>query len=334
MKILKPLEFVSRLPRRLPVVFLYGNNLALQRFYLNCLRSSLQALTYTTIDSAKQLAIVAAPSLFEEENSGKLIFLASAGERDLAPLQSFIEKVSDAHVLVVASSLPIKSKLVSYFLTHKSHAALPCYDLKTQELKGFIAQAGAKGKMALTPEALLFLAESFLSCPDLLLSELEKLSLYQSSQGEPLSLKAAQALVSCHNQLNLDSLIQALMLGNVSLLLRSFSPAFIEDEFILIIRSLIRNYCQLFELLTHVQQNVPFVEALERLSVPVFFQLKPLFAQLVERCSLALCAQVLERLLLLEKAYKNQEVNWPEVQANLVAVAQKVYPTAILTNKP
>jgi DNA polymerase III delta subunit len=324
MKIQKPLDFVTRSTSRLPIVLLYGNDPTLQQFYLNCLRSSFAQLTYTIIDSSKQLAGVIAPSLFDGENSGKLIYLVNAGERDLAMLQTFAENAERSHLLVIASALPTKSKLVSYFLTHKSHAAVPCYDLKSHELKSFIAQIASKREISLTPDVLLFLAEAFATHPHVLFTELDKLFLYQADQKELLSLKTAQSLVCFNNPLKLDALSQGMLLGNMSLLLSSLSTSLIEDEFILIIRSLIKNYCQLFEILTHMQQSIPYAEALERLSTPVFFQMKPLLAQAAERWSLAQCATALERLLLLEKAYKNQEVQWPSVQAELLAIANKI----------
>jgi DNA polymerase III delta subunit len=328
MKIQKPLDFVSRPTKQLPVVFLYGNNPTLQQFYLNCLRTSYANLTYTAIDSAKQLAGVAAPSLFDGEGNGKLIFVVNAGERDLAALQAFAESADRSHLLVITSALPTKSKLVSYFVAHKSHAALPCYDLKPYELKSFITQIATKRGMTLAPDVLVFLSEAFATHPHVLFSELDKLFLYQAEQTEPLSLKIAQSLISFNNPLSLDHLSQGMFLGNAPLLMSSLSSSLIEDEFILIIRSLIKNYCQLFEILTHMQQRVPFAEALDKISTTVFFQMKPLFAQATERWSLAQCAAALERLLLLEKAYKNQEVQWPSVQAELLAIAKTASPTA------
>jgi DNA polymerase III delta subunit len=321
MKIQKPLEFLGESSSRLPVTLLYGNNLSLQQFYLDCLRASFPELAYTTIESIKQLGIVTAPSLFDEEGSGKFIYLAGAGERDLAVFQSLVE--TPPHLLVVASSLPSKSKLVSYFLAHKKHAAFPCYDLRPQDLKEFISQTALKRGMTLAPETLLFLAETFVAHPNLLLSELDKLFLYQASQETPLNLKTAQSLINFNNQLNLGSLIQALLLKDPSLLLRALSFPLIEDEFMLIIRSLIKNYCQLFEVLTHLQQKISFTAALQQVSTPVFFQLKPVFEQAAERWSLEQCAGALERLLLLENAYKNQEVSWATVQARLLAIAER-----------
>lgn len=324
MRIQRPLEFACNPPNHLRAALLYGNNRSLQQFYLSCLKAALPSTSCVTIDTAKQLPTVATPSLFAEENNQQLVFLSTAGERDLSTIQSFIADPSHHHLLIIASSLLTKSKLVSAFLEHKSHVAIACYDLKPQELKTYIQLSARKRNLQLTPDALTFLAETFVPFPELLLSELEKLTLYQLQEPKPLDIETVKSMTGLNSQLDLDSLIQAILLGDSGRLITSLSAHLIEEEFILIVRALIRNCTQLFELLAHIRKGLPFAKAVESLSAPIFFQLKPTFAQAAERWSLEQCAFCLEQLLLLEKAYKNQELNWTDVQAYLL----KILPTS------
>jgi len=324
MKILRPLEFALKPPAHLRAVLLYGNNPSLQRFYLSCLKTATRSTRLAHLDSSKHLPAIAAPSLFSLQDDRQMVFLATAGERDLPAILSFLEKSSDSYVLIIASTLATKSKIVSHFLDHKSYVALPCYDLRAQDLKTYIQlSAQAKG-ITLTSEALLFLAETFIPFPELLHSELDKLALYQLSKATPLDLETVKAMTGLNSPLNLELLIQALLLGDRLLLLQSLSSFLIEEEFILIVRTLIRNFCQLFEILAHMRMGTPFSMAITRLSTPVFFQLKPIFAQAGECWSLEQCSQCLEQLLTLEKSYKNQELTWPMVQAKLLTIAHQI----------
>jgi DNA polymerase III delta subunit len=322
MRLSKPLEFCNNPPPPLRALLLYGQNESLKNFYLSCLKKAL-SVELQVIDSAKHLPTVSTPSLFSKADDRQLIYISTANDRDLPILTSFMEDHTRTHLLVIATSLPTKSKLVTTFLEHKTIPAIACYDLKPSDLKDFMTQLLQKQGIQLTPEALLFLTETFCSSPELLWSEFEKLSLYQGGHLPLLDLAIVKSIVEFNHSLDLEALTQSLFLSDIPLLLSSLTPFLIEEEGILIIRTLIKRYSQLFELLALCHQGMSPSKALEQLSTPVFFQLKPIFLKAVDRWSLALCAQALECLFLLEKRYKSQEYGWTEIQAGFLFMAQR-----------
>ncbi len=204
-------------------------------------------------------------------------------------------------VLYVTESLPATSKLRVWAERAGNVIALACYKDEGAGLEQFVRDTLRGYGLRAGNDVTRFLATQLSGDRQIIVNELEKLSLYVGDEAEEVSIDDAMAAVGENNDQSFDELCQAVAGGDIVRLCRLSDKLLMEGQpGLLIARSLMR-YFQRLEIIALKRADGASIDAIiEGLRPPVFFKAKPMLKAHASRWSAAACATALARLHMLE----------------------------------
>jgi DNA polymerase-3 subunit delta len=233
-------------------------------------------------------------------------------------------------VLYVTESLPATSKLRSWAERAATVGAIACYKDEGAGLEQFIRDTLRGYGLRAGNEVVRLLAHQLSGDRQIILNELEKLSLYVGDEAEEVALEDVLATVGENNDKSFDDLNNAVAGGDMVALCRLSDRLLMEgNPGLLLVRSLMRYFQRLETLALKRAEGMSVDAAIEALRPPVFFKAKPLLKAHASRWSAPACAEALARLQLLEldsKRYSDEAVT--RVAHGLMQVALLASPAA------
>ncbi|WP_170920978.1 DNA polymerase III subunit delta [Enhydrobacter aerosaccus] len=178
----------------------------------------------------------------------RVIRVRPAGEESVAALENLIAAgAGDALVVLEAGNLTPRSNLRTLAETESLLAALPCYMDTAEALEGLVESAARAAGFAVDPAALDWIVDRLGGDRGQTRSEVEKLLLYKSGDGNrTITLEDAVAVLGDTAAVGIDDVIAATFDGEIVALDRALDRVFAEGgNSIQLVRSLQRHADQL-----------------------------------------------------------------------------------------
>lgn len=212
-------------------------------------------------------------------------------------------------ILYVADSLS-GSKLRPWAEKASDIGCVPCYKDEGMNLEAVIRDTLRGYGLRANTEVIRYLAAQLNGDRQIILNELEKLSLYVGDEAEDVTLEDAQAAVGENNDRSLDDLCLAVAVGNVAGICRLSDRLLTEGNVgVVLVRAMMRYFAKLEDIANARNQGMSLDAAIDALRPPVFFKAKPQLKQAAQRWTQGAVADALARLQLLEldsKRYADQ----------------------------
>jgi DNA polymerase-3 subunit delta len=215
-------------------------------------------------------------------------------------------------VLYVTESLPATSKLRVWAERSAEVAAVACYKDEGAGLEQFVRDTLRGYGLRAGNEVARFLATQLSGDRQIILNELEKLSLYVGDEAEEVSLEEAFAAVGENNDQSFDELCQAVASGDMVRTCKLSDKLLMEGHpGLLIARSMMRYFSRLEIIAIKRSEGMSIDAIIEGLRPPVFFKAKPVLKAHASRWNAEHCATALARLQMLEldsKRYSDESL--------------------------
>ncbi len=224
--------------------------------------------------------------------------------------EALAARASSNFIILYATDSLAGSKLRAFAERTNAIAALPCYKDEGAGLESLIRETLRGYGLRANTEVTRFLAAQLNGDRQIILNELEKLSLYLGDEQEEVSLEDALAVVGENNDKSLDDLAHAVAMGDVAGLCRLSDRLLAEGQVgFLLVRAVMRHLVRLRSLAEARDAGQSLDAAIEGLRPPVFFKMKPMLKSHAPRWPSARCTAALGKLQLLEldaKRYNDQ----------------------------
>jgi DNA polymerase-3 subunit delta len=257
------------------------------------------------------------PSLLADELAAyslmapkRVILLRDADDSLLLAIQAALSGRAASNVLIAyAVDSLAGSKLRNFAERASDFAALPCYKDEGASLESVIRDALKGYGMRAEPPVIRFLATQLNGDRQIVLNELEKLSLYMGDEAEIVSMDDAVAAIGENNERSMDDLAFAVASGDMVSLCRLSDRLLDEGNVgLLMVRAVMRHLQKLNQLaMRPAHQSLD--AAIESMQPPVFFKAKPMLKAHAQRWTATACTQALAKLQMLEldsKRYADQ----------------------------
>ena len=152
-------------------------------------------------------------------------------------------------IIIKGENIKSNSKIKKYFDSHKSFISVVCYKLTKNYKKKFIDSFLNKEGCKLTKEAYWFLLENASEEYKFLEGELLKVVNFGKN---PIELEQIRKLLSNHNQIQLDDLFFASMLGNFSLIINKSQLSIQSSSDAYSFLNIVKNFSKI---LVHTSEN-------------------------------------------------------------------------------
>jgi DNA polymerase-3 subunit delta len=204
-------------------------------------------------------------------------------------------------VLYVTESLPATSKLRMWAERSAEVAAVACYKDEGAGLEQFVRDTLRGYGLRAGNEVTRFLSTQLSGDRQIILNELEKLSLYVGDEAEEVSLEDALAAVGENNDQSFDELCHAVASGDMVRTCKLSDKLLMEGHpGLLIARSMMRYFSRLEVIAIKRSEGMSIDAIIEGLRPPVFFKAKPVLKAQASRWNPEHCATALARLQMLE----------------------------------
>lgn len=238
----------------------------------------------------------------------RAVRIAGAGDALAELLEAFLaDAAGDSLVILEGDELSARSALRKLFEGAKRGAALACYRDEGEGLEALVRTRLKQEGLAVSTEALDYLAAHLGSDRGITNRELEKLALYMAAPGaaKRVELADAEAVVGDSALLALDDLVYALGDGELAPLDRAFARNLAEGAApISMIRAAARHLLRLQWAAARAKGGDPLETAMRALRPPVFFRYEARFRRQLQRWAPASIAAALERLIEAERRCK------------------------------
>jgi DNA polymerase-3 subunit delta len=226
-------------------------------------------------------------------------------------------------IIYVTESLPATSKLRAWAEKSAEVGAIACYKDEGSGLEQFIRDTLRGYGLRASNEVLRFLAHQLSGDRQIILTELEKLSLYLDDEAEEITMEDVIASVGENNDKSFDELNYAVASGDMVTLCRLSDRLLMEGNVgLLLVRSVMRYIAKLEALALKRAEGISVDAAIEAMRPPVFFKAKPILKAHTMRWSADACAQALAQLQILELDSKRHADEAPTRMAHgLMVVA-------------
>ena len=227
------------------------------------------------VDEAAQMALT---------GGRRVVRVREAGDA-LAPLfASFLaDTAADALVIAEAGDLPGRSAIRRVFDESPQAATIGCYPDTARDLAAVIRDTFATRHIAISRDAVAFLAQHLGGDRLLTRAELEKLTLYAGAGGR-IDLADAQAIITDSAALSLDDAVLAAAEGDASALDRALTRVFQEGEApVTIVRALLRHLQRLHLLAAQLAGGGSMDNLIRGARPPIFFKHQDSYRRQLQR---------------------------------------------------
>lgn len=242
---------------------------------------------------------LAAMSLMADK---RVIQLRDVEDAHLPAIEEALAHRSPANFLILYCTESLAgSKLRTWAERAADIGCVPCYKdegvsldaLLRDTLRGYGLRAGT--------EVIRYLSAQLGGDRQIILNELEKLSLYMGDEAEEITLDDARAVVGENNDRSFDDLCQAIAVGDMVGLCRLSDRLISEGNAgVVMVRAAMRYFARIEQLAAMRNEGMSVDAAIEALRPPVFFKAKGALKQAASRWNSTQCAEALARLHLLE----------------------------------
>lgn len=260
----------------------------------------------------------------------RVVIVRDAGASTLPMIEeAFARRAAENFLIVyVGESLAATDKLRLWAEKSPAVGAIACYKDEGSGLEQFIRDCLRGYGLRAGNEALRLLAHQLSGDRQIIINELEKLSLYVGDEVEEVSLEDVLASVGENNDRSFDELNGAVAAGDMVNLCRLSDRLLMEGNVgLLLVRSVMRYFQRLETLAIKRAEGMSVDAAIEGLRPPVFFKAKPQLKAHAMRWTAPACAQALAKLQLLEldsKRYSDESAT--RMAHGLMSVAMLAAP--------
>jgi DNA polymerase-3 subunit delta len=244
----------------------------------------------------------------------RLLLVRDAEESFAKALEPALDALTkQTYLLIAAGDLAARSALRALAEKHPQLAALPCYKDEGVGLESLIRETFTGYGIRAQPEVIKYLAASLGGDRMIIMSELEKISLYLGDSEEILTLETVMLLTGDMSDRGLDEMIQAVASGNIDVACRLLDKLFLEGvNAVPMVRALQRYFQRLQEIhQLAAERGGSFESVVDSLRPPVFFRLKPVLSAHAKRWGMAQISRAQTRLLDLEIEMKRHHDQQP-----------------------
>ncbi len=244
----------------------------------------------------------------------RVILLREADDPHLDAVISALSHRAPENLLLLYSteSLASTSKLRVWAERSAEAAAVACYKDEGTGLEQFVRDTLRGYGLRAGNEVTRFLATQLSGDRQIILNELEKLSLYVGDEAEEVSLEEAMEAVGENNDQSFDELCQAVASGDMVRTCKLSDKLLMEGHpGLLIARSMMRYFSRLETIAIKRGEGMSIDAVIEGLRPPVFFKAKPILKAQASRWNAENCATALARLQMLEldsKRYSDESL--------------------------
>lgn len=242
---------------------------------------------------------LAAMSLMADK---RVVLVRDVEDKHLPAIEEALAHRAPENFLIVYAAESLSgSKLRTWAERADGFACVPCYKDEGMNLEALIRDTLRGYGLRANAEVIRYLAGQLGGDRQIILNELEKLSLYVGDETEDVSLEDAQAAVGENNDRSLDDLCHAVATGDVGVLCRLSDRLLLEGHAgVVLVRAMMRYFARLEQLAVARNQGMSLDAAIEALRPPVFFKAKPQLKSAAQRWNSNAVADALARLQLLE----------------------------------
>ncbi|MBX9725835.1 MAG: DNA polymerase III subunit delta [Rickettsiales bacterium] len=244
----------------------------------------------------------------------RVVLVRDVGASLLPSIEEAVARRAPENFLIVyvGESLTSSDKLRLWAEKSPHAAAIACYKDEGSGLEQFIRDTLRGYGLRASNEATRLLANQLSGDRQIILNELEKLSLYVGDEVEEISLEDVLASVGENNDKSFDELNSAVAAGDMVGLCRLSDRLLMEGNHgLLLVRSVMRYIGKLEAISIKRESGMSVDAAIEGLRPPVFFKAKPLLKAHAVRWGTSACATALAKLQLLEldsKRYGDESI--------------------------
>ena len=215
--------------------------------------------------------------------AGKQVIVVRDADDKLVPLlDEAIASRADDNFLILSctDALPIRSKLRIWGEKERAVGVIACYTDEGRALGQLINQTLRAYGLRADADTITFLADHLEGDRQIILNELEKLSLYLGDEAESCSLEDAMKAVGNNNAGSLDELSHAIADGNVERACK-LSDTMLQEGVagVVMVRSIARYFSRLEQLAELRQTGLGLDAAIEAMQPKVFFKHKAMLRQ-------------------------------------------------------
>ena len=232
----------------------------------------------------------------------RFVRVRDAGDKITPVLKDFLADCpGEAFVVVEADDLPARSTLRKLFEADKTAAAMACYHDDARGLETVVRSFFAEADVAVSREAIGFLAGHLGGDREQTRRELEKVLLYKGADGE-VSLADAETCVGDSALLSLDDVALATASGNLPALERALGRSLKEGNSpVGVLRAVARHFQRIHAV---AGSTGSMEDAMRRLRPPVFWKSEAAFKAQAAAWRPAALGRAMDRLLEAEAACK------------------------------
>lgn len=233
----------------------------------------------------------------------RVVLVREADDAILAAIEEALSHRAPENFLILyaTESLAATSKLRVWGERAADVGTIACYKDEGAGLEQFIRDTLRGYGLRAGNEVIRLLASQLSGDRQIIVNELEKLSLYVGDEAEEISLEDVLAAVGENNDKSFDDLNNAVASGDMIALCRLSDRLLMEGNAgVVLVRSLMRYFQRLETIAAKRNEGMSIDQAIEGLRPPVFFKAKPILKAHASRWSAPSCAQALAQLQLLE----------------------------------
>ncbi|MEJ0010937.1 MAG: DNA polymerase III subunit delta [Alphaproteobacteria bacterium] len=241
----------------------------------------------------------------------RVILVRDAGDKLLAPAEQALSlRAPGNFLLLYATDSLAGSKLRAWAERAGEIGCVPCYKDEGAGLEKLLRDTLTGYGLRARPDVIAFLAMQLGGDRQVILNELEKLSLYLGEEAEEVALEDAMDIVGENNDKSLDDLCFAIAGGDEATICALSDRLQLEGNAgVVLVRAAMRHFARLESLLLAREAGMSIDAAME--SQRIFFKIKPKVKANAQRWSLPQLADAMGRLQLLEldsKRYSEQSL--------------------------
>lgn len=242
---------------------------------------------------------LAAMSLMADK---RVIMVRDADDSLLPAIEEALAHRAPENFLILYTTDSLSgSKLRTWAERAGEIGCVPCYKDEGMNLEALLRDTLRGYGLRANSDVVRYLASQLGGDRQIILNELEKLSLYVGDEAEEISLDDARIVVGENNDRSLDDLCHAIGVGDIATLCRLSDRLVNEGNVgVVLVRAAMRYFARIEQLAAMRNQGMSVDAAIESLRPPVFFKAKPALKQAASRWNATHCADALARLQLLE----------------------------------
>jgi DNA polymerase III delta subunit len=299
-------------------VMLYGPDRGMVENFIeeikNILAIPLRKVEYASVAASSLGQVLNSLSLFD---SKEIIVIKNLGQSLDKESKQVLEGQIHNFPILVAEELTPASSLRQFFEKQQAFVAIACYPDTSIDLKSNItAYCRKKGKQV-EAKALEYLCENLNNDRQFLYSELDKICAYSNDQSA-ISFDVVKELVLPSRNISIDKLCIAFARKDAAQYFSELDNLFVNNTAeMLVIRSLIRYYTNIFEVKQSIANGFSLDEAVKFLAPPIFFMYVEQFKSIAGLISKQTAFAALNKLVCAEIDLKSGLKNSRSVLENI-----------------